>query len=61
MMRYAGDKLQHVHIADSLNHKSSSGLRSILNPPGTAARIHQHLDIGQGEVDRDASSARCAS
>jgi myo-inositol catabolism protein IolH len=53
MMRYAGDKLHHVHIADSFNHKSSSGLRYILNPPGTAARIHQHLDIGQGEVDRD--------
>jgi myo-inositol catabolism protein IolH len=51
MMRYAGDKLKHVHIADSFNHKASSGLRYILNPPGTAARIHQHLDIGQGEVN----------
>lgn len=54
MMRYAGDRLQHVHIADSFNHKGSSGLRYILNPPGTTARIHQHLDIGQGEVDWDA-------
>ncbi|GAB2758979.1 sugar phosphate isomerase/epimerase family protein [Streptomyces bullii] len=54
MMRYAGDKLKHVHIADSFNHKGSSGLRYILNPPGTPARIHQHLDIGQGEVDWDA-------
>jgi myo-inositol catabolism protein IolH len=54
MMRYAGDKLRHVHIADSFNHKGSSGLRYILNPPGTAARIHQHLDIGQGEVNWDA-------
>ncbi|MCY9787559.1 sugar phosphate isomerase/epimerase [Nocardiopsis sp. EMB25] len=53
MMEYAGDKLQHVHIADSFNHKGSSGLRYILNPPGTPARIHQHLDIGQGEVDWD--------
>lgn len=51
MMRYAGDKLRHVHIADSFNHKGSSGLRYILNPPGTPARIHHHLDIGQGEVD----------
>jgi myo-inositol catabolism protein IolH len=42
-----------VHIADSFNHKGSSGLRYILNPPGTPARIHQHLDIGQGEVDWD--------
>lgn len=54
MMSYAGDKLKHVHIADTFNHKGSSGLRYILNPPGTPARIHQHLDIGQGEVDWDA-------
>ncbi|GAA0535386.1 protein iolH [Saccharopolyspora subtropica] len=54
MLRYAGDKLAHVHIADTFNHKASSGLRYILNPPGTPARIHQHLDIGQGEVDWDA-------
>ncbi|MER6073489.1 sugar phosphate isomerase/epimerase [Streptomyces sp. NPDC001817] len=53
MMRYAGDKLQHVHIADIFDHKGSSGLRYILNPPGTAARVHPHLDIGQGEVDWD--------
>jgi myo-inositol catabolism protein IolH len=51
MMRYAGAELRHVHIADSFNHKGSSGLRYILNPPGTPARIHQHLDIGQGEVN----------
>jgi myo-inositol catabolism protein IolH len=51
MMRYAGNKLQHLHIADSFNHKGSSGLRYILNPPDTQARIHQHLDIGQGEVN----------
>ena len=53
MMEYAGDKLRHVHIADSFDHKGSSGLRYILNPPGTPARIHQHLDIDQGEVDWD--------
>ncbi|GAB3982921.1 sugar phosphate isomerase/epimerase [Actinoallomurus acanthiterrae] len=53
MMRYAGDKLAHVHIADSFDHKGSSGLRYILNPPGTPARVHQHLDVGQGEVDWD--------
>jgi myo-inositol catabolism protein IolH len=51
MLHYAGTKLQHLHIADSFNHKASSGLRYILNPPGTPARIHQHLDIGQGEVN----------
>jgi myo-inositol catabolism protein IolH len=53
MLRYAGPRLHHVHIADSFNHKGSSGLRYILNPPGTTARIHQHLDIGQGEVNWD--------
>ena len=29
------------------------GLRYIVNPPGSTARVHQHLDIGQGEVDWD--------
>jgi myo-inositol catabolism protein IolH len=53
MLRHAGSKLAHLHIADSFNHKGSSGLRYILNPPGTAARVHQHLNIGQGEVDWD--------
>jgi myo-inositol catabolism protein IolH len=53
MLGYAGGTLAHLHIADSFDHKGSSGLRYILNPPGTPARIHQHLDIGQGEVDWD--------
>ena len=51
MIRYAQPVLAQVHVADVLNHRASSGLRYILNPPGTTARIHQHLDIGQGEVD----------
>ena len=49
----AGSLLTHVHVADSFDHRASSGLRYILNPPGTPARIHQHLDIGQGEVPWD--------
>jgi myo-inositol catabolism protein IolH len=53
IMGYAGDLLTHVHVADSFDHRASSGLRYILNPPGTTARVHQHLDIGQGEVDWD--------
>jgi Sugar phosphate isomerases/epimerases len=53
IMRYAGPLLTHLHIADSFDHRASSGLRYIVNPPGSAARIHQHLDIGQGEVDWD--------
>jgi myo-inositol catabolism protein IolH len=53
IMRYAGPLLTHVHIADSFDHRASSGLRYIVNPPGSPARVHQHLDIGQGEVDWD--------
>ena len=53
IMKYAGPLLTHVHIADSFDHRASSGLRYIVNPPGSPARIHQHLDIGQGEVDWD--------
>lgn len=50
MLREAADVLAHVHIADTFNHKASSGLRYIINPPGSTHRVHQHLGIGQGEV-----------
>jgi myo-inositol catabolism protein IolH len=53
IMEYAGDLLTHVHVADAYDHRASSGLRYIVNPPGSPARVHQHLDIGQGEVDWD--------
>ena len=53
MLRESADVLAHVHVGDTFNHKASSGLRYILNPPGTLARVHQHLDIGQGEVPWD--------
>jgi myo-inositol catabolism protein IolH len=52
IMEYAGDLLTQVHVADSFDHRVTN--RYILNPPGTPARIHQHLDIGQGEVEWDA-------
>ncbi len=54
MIEHAGPILAQVHIADVLNHRASSGNRYIVNPPGSAARVHQHLDIGQGEVDWEA-------
>jgi myo-inositol catabolism protein IolH len=53
IMEYAGDLLTHVHVADSYDHRASSGLRYIVNPPGSTCRVHQHFDIGQGEVDWD--------
>jgi myo-inositol catabolism protein IolH len=54
MIAYAAPVLAQVHIADVLNHRASSGNRYIVNPPGSTARVHQHLDIGQGEVDFEA-------
>jgi myo-inositol catabolism protein IolH len=53
IMRAAGPLLTMVHVADGFDHRASSGLRYITNPPGNAVRVHQHLDIGQGEVPWD--------
>jgi myo-inositol catabolism protein IolH len=53
IMEKAGDLLTMVHVADSFDHAGSSGLRYIVNPPGSQVTVHQHLDIGQGEVDFD--------
>ena len=60
-MGYAGDLLTQLHIGDSFDQRGSSGLRYIVNPPGSTARVHQHLDIGQGEVDWDEFFATLAS
>lgn len=53
IMDKAGDLLTMVHVADSFDHTGSQGLRYIVNPPGSQVTVHQHLDIGQGEVDFD--------
>ena len=55
ILEYAGDLVTHLHVADSFNHMGSSGLRYITNPPGNAVRVHQHLDIGHGEVPWNSS------
>ena len=47
----AGDSLQLVHVADAYDHRRSHGLRYITNPPGNPVRVHQHLTVGQGDVD----------
>ncbi|OGB28654.1 MAG: protein iolH [Burkholderiales bacterium RIFCSPLOWO2_12_FULL_61_40] len=52
MLREAAPLLAHVRVADTFNHKKSSQLRYIVNPPGSSqTRVHQHLDMGQGEID----------
>ena len=53
MMSYAGERLRHVHIADCFNHRANVGNRYIVNPPGVDARVHQHNEIGNGEVAWD--------
>ncbi|MER5200813.1 sugar phosphate isomerase/epimerase family protein [Streptomyces sp. NPDC002755] len=57
----AGDKVTYVHLADTLDHTASGGLRYIVNPPGSTVRVHQHSEIGKGEVDFDAVFAALAA
>jgi myo-inositol catabolism protein IolH len=56
----AGDLLTHVHVADSMDHTASDGLRYITNPPGNTIRVHQHAEIGRGDVDFDEAFAALA-
>lgn len=57
----AGEKVSYVHLADTLDHTASNGLRYIVNPPGSTVRVHQHAEIGRGEVDFDAAFAALAA
>jgi len=47
-------KLREVHIADGFNHRANDGNRYIINPPGADVTVHQHNEVGNGEVDWDA-------
>ncbi|MDR1863776.1 MAG: sugar phosphate isomerase/epimerase [Treponema sp.] len=57
MLEYAGGCLSHVLFADTFNQEKDC--RYILNPPWLNARgksdavVHQHLAMGEGEVDFD--------
>jgi myo-inositol catabolism protein IolH len=57
----AAEKVTYVHLADTLDHTASNGLRYIVNPPGSTARVHQHAEMGRGEVDFDEVFAALAS
>lgn len=48
-----GDRLRAVYVSDTFDHHRSNALRYITNPPGNAVRVHQHLKIGDGDVDWD--------
>lgn len=52
MLAYAGDDLSHVIIADTLNQ--TKNCRYIVNPPGVSATVHQHVGLGEGDVNFDA-------
>jgi myo-inositol catabolism protein IolH len=57
----AAEKVRYVHLADAWNHLTSNGLRYISNPRGNTIRVHQHMEMGRGEVDYDAVFAALAS
>ena len=53
IMRAAGSRIGIVHVSDTMDHNRSHGLRYISNPPGNAVRVHQHLKVGDGDVNWD--------
>ena len=57
----AAEKVRYVHLADAWDHTLNHGLRYITNPPGNPVRVHQHMEMGLGEVDFDAVFAALAS
>lgn len=48
----AAGAFDHLHVADTFRPG-----RTIVNPPGLDHRVHQHFDIGAGEIDWEAVSA----
>ena len=53
VVQAAGALVEYVHLADAFDHTASHGLRYITNPPGNPVRVHQHMEVGRGEVDYD--------
>lgn len=56
----AQELVRYVHLADAWDHTLNNGLRYITNPPGNPVRVHQHMEMGLGEVDFDAVFAALA-
>jgi myo-inositol catabolism protein IolH len=54
-IQLAGPGLDHLHVADTFRPQ-----RSIVNPPGLDCRVHQHFDIGAGELDWAEAAAALA-
>jgi myo-inositol catabolism protein IolH len=53
IMGTVGSRIGIVHVSDTMDHNASNGLRYITNPPGNAVRVHQHLTMGDGDVNFD--------
>ena len=53
IMNTVGDRIGIVHVSDTMDHTASHGLRYITNPPGNSVRVHQHLKMGDGDVNWD--------
>ena len=53
MLRECADLLAHGPVADNLKHQATNRQGSLIKPTGSSARVHQHLDVGQGEVPWD--------
>jgi myo-inositol catabolism protein IolH len=51
MIQYAAPVLGHTHVADTFDHRQP--VRYIVQPSWIAFRVHQHLKIGQGDIDWD--------
>ena len=53
IMNTVGSRIGIVHVSDTMDHTASHGLRYITNPPGNSVRVHQHLKMGDGDVNWD--------
>jgi myo-inositol catabolism protein IolH len=50
MLKYAGDTLKHIIVADTYNYTKL--FRYNMNPPTADARVHAHIgNIGEGDVN----------